>query len=310
MSDKITELTSLPAATSADLLAIVQSSVGVTKKITVGNLFTSARVPVAATSAEVDTGTNNTKFVTPLGFASLRATSADVNTGTNTKKFITPKGLADSNYALLSEIPAAATSAEVVAGTVEDEYVSPKTLADAGVTTVGDATSAVAGKIRTAITSGVNVGDGVDRAVTPKALADSVFGQKNIAIQVLAGDGDVTSGDGQAYVRVPPALSGMNIIGVYGNLVGPSTTGFVAVQIARGRQTGAASANFTYSDVLSASRKLRIDEDEYDSSDSVSAVIINTANDDLQPGDMLRVDIDTAGGGALGLNVNIVCQLP
>ncbi len=65
-------------------------------------------VPVKATGAEVNTGTNDTKFATPKAIEDsdyvktsavpVKATGAELNTGTNDAKFATPKALADSNY--------------------------------------------------------------------------------------------------------------------------------------------------------------------------------------------------------------------
>ena len=73
---------------------------------------------VAATGAEINTGSNNTKFATPLAIADsnlaflsdipsvpVKATGAEINTGTDDAKFATAKAIADSNIAFLSDIP-------------------------------------------------------------------------------------------------------------------------------------------------------------------------------------------------------------
>jgi hypothetical protein len=213
--------------------------------------------------------------------------------------------------ALLSgNIPSKATSAQIRTGTDDVKFATAKSLKDAGVVKISAATSAIAGKIETATAAETSTGTDAGIAVTPDGLAGStIFGARAIAIQVIDGETAITSGDGKAYVRVPPQLNGMNIVDVAANVVVKSTTGKPTIQLARGRQANATS-DFTYADVLSSSRKITIDVSEYDSKDAVSAVIINTANDDLATGDLLRVDVDIAGNPAKGLNLNIVCQLP
>lgn len=69
-----------------------------------------ASIPTKATGAEINTGTNDTKFATPKAIADsdiaflsdiptlpVKATGSEVNTGTNDTKFVTPKAVADSN---------------------------------------------------------------------------------------------------------------------------------------------------------------------------------------------------------------------
>lgn len=130
-----------------------------------------------------------------------------------------------------------------------------------------------------------------------------------IAWQVLDGATLLTTGDGKAYVRVPAALNGMNIIRVAASVIVKSTSGTPTVQVARGRQASPTS-DFTYSDVLSVGTLCTIDANEYDSSTATTAMVVNTANDDLATGDVLRIDVDGAGTGAKGLNVTIEAQLP
>ena len=62
---KISALTELAATPEVDdVLPIVDTSVGITKKITTANLLGGVVIPVKATGAELDTGTNDTKFAT------------------------------------------------------------------------------------------------------------------------------------------------------------------------------------------------------------------------------------------------------
>ena len=59
---KISELPAITSTGGSDVMPVVQS--GVTDKITVANLITSLGVPVKASGAELDTGTDNAKFAT------------------------------------------------------------------------------------------------------------------------------------------------------------------------------------------------------------------------------------------------------
>lgn len=77
--------------------------------------------------------------------------------------------------------------------------------------------------------------------------------------------------------------------------------------ITRGRQSSATS-DFTYVDMLST--PITIDANEYDSKDAATQPVINTANDDLATGDVIRIDVDVAGTGTKGLNVSLSFQLP
>ena len=81
-----------------------------------GNLENSGISKTPATSVEIDTGTENGKFVTPAGLADsylgsldidmikTPATSAEINTGTNNTKYVTPVGLEESYYGLIHVI--------------------------------------------------------------------------------------------------------------------------------------------------------------------------------------------------------------
>lgn len=95
---------------------------------------------VVATGAEVDTGTNDTKMVTPKAMEDssyaktsaipVKATGAEINTGTDDAKFATSKAIADSNVAFVSDIPVKASGAEVDTGTDDAKFVTPKAMED------------------------------------------------------------------------------------------------------------------------------------------------------------------------------------
>lgn len=132
--------------------------------------------------------------------------------------------------------------------------------------------------------------------------------KRSIGIQVTDGSSAIETGDGKAYFRVPAILDGYELVDVEASVTAPSTSGTVDIQIARGRQSGATSAH-SFVDMLST--VLTIDANEYDSKDASTAHVINTSNDDLGEGDLLRVDLDSIGSGPSAvLSVNLTFQKP
>ena len=94
MSDaRITALDALGATPNdADILAIVDDVAGTatTKKVTVSNLLGGVVVPVKATGAEINTGTDDAKFATALALANSKYFKSD-ETETLTNKRITKR---------------------------------------------------------------------------------------------------------------------------------------------------------------------------------------------------------------------------
>ena len=109
----------------------------------------------------------------------------------------------------------------------------------------------------------------------------------------------LTVGDGAAFFTVPLALNGMNLVSMATALTTVSSSGLPTVQIANVTQ-GA--------DMLST--KCSIDAGELTSYTALTPAVIDTANDDVATGDLLRFDIDVAGTGAKGLQVILEFQLP
>lgn len=178
---------------------------------------------------------------------------------------------------------------------------------DDSLVVTSDISAATASGSFLASTSDTNTGTATNKVVTPDGLAGSVIGTKNISIQVIDAATTLTTGDGKAYFRVPAELNGMNIVGVAASVLAKSTSGTPTVQIARGRQSNATTAH-SFVDVLSTA--ITIDANEFDSKDATTAAVINTSNDDLATGDLIRVDVDTAGTGTTGLFVTISARLP
>lgn len=169
------------------------------------------------------------------------------------------------------------------------------------------ASDTATGVVELATIAETDTGTDATRAVTPDGLSGSVYGTKITAIQVIDGATTLSTGDGKAYFRIPSALNGMNLVSCGANVLTKSTSGTPTIQIARGRQANATSA-FTFADMLST--RITIDANEYDSKDAATAAVIDTANDDVATGDMIRIDVDVAGTGTTGLNVTLSFRTP
>lgn len=152
----------------------------------------------------------------------------------------------------------------------------------------------------TASVSETSAGTETAKAVTPDGLAGSRYGTAVITILVSDPNGSaITTGDGKAYFRVPSTLNGMNLVAVAAALTTVSSSGTPTIQIHNLTQAA---------DMLST--RITIDASETDSSTAAAAAVIDTGNDDVVTGDMLRIDIDVAGTGAKGLMVEMQFQMP
>lgn len=211
--------------------------------------------------------------------------------------------MADSKISALSSLGATPDNADEIAVVDKSD-----TSQGAGGTTkkvpystfVPAATTSTPGRVELSTTAEVSGGTNTNTAVTPDALAGSIFGTQVISIQVTDPNGDaLTTGDGKAYFRVPSTLNGMDLVAVAAHVTTASTSGLPEVQI----------HNVTDAvDILSTT--LTIDANEKDSSTALTAAVINTANDDVATGDELRIDVDTAGTGTKGLIVELQFRLP
>ena len=124
---------------------------------------------------------------------------------------------------------------------------------------------------------------------------DEIILSKGFCMPSFECDTSVTVGDGKVGFSVPAEMNGMNLKSVLvsvGNAKG--ITGTTEVQIRRKRAG---------SDVDMLSTKITVG-DEWHASDGV----INTANDDLQTGDVLYADIDQIHSGTAPLGLSVVCM--
>lgn len=116
-----------------------------------------------------------------------------------------------------------------------------------------------------------------------------------------SGSLQLSTGDSKAVIRVGPEMDGMNLTAVGASVSNPSSAGAVSVQMRRVR--GGVSA-----DMLSTA--ITIDENETDTITAATAAVIDTTSDDVETGDQVHIDIDSAGTNVLGLVVSFTFENP
>jgi hypothetical protein len=152
-----------------------------------------------------------------------------------------------------------------------------------------------------ATTAEIDTGDDTGRVITPKALADSNFGERVIQMVVVDFATALTTGDGKFYFHVPSTLNGFNIVDVHAEVITVATGSTIIIDL----------YNVTHSaDILSTN--LTIDASESGSDTAAAAAAIDTGEDDLATNDVIRVDIDQIGSSntGVGLIVTLICRLP
>ena len=148
----------------------------------------------------------------------------------------------------------------------------------------------------------VNTGTETAKAISPDSLAGSHLGEKGFSVALIASDTDVAVADGVYAFCVPASMANMDIIACVATVHTAGTTSTTDIQIRRRRDT-------TDVDVLST--KLTIDTGETSSITAVNPFVVNTANDDLDEGDLIFIDIDAISTTApKGLFVTVMAQLP
>uniref|UniRef100_A0A6M3J0T0 Putative tail fiber protein n=1 Tax=viral metagenome TaxID=1070528 RepID=A0A6M3J0T0_9ZZZZ len=176
------------------------------------------------------------------------------------------------------------------------------TIASGDVTAgVAASSTTVAGKVELAIASEVNTGTSATLAVTPDSLAGSVFGTKTMILKIMAETTVVTSGDGKMYFTIPVEFNGMDLVSVGAHVyTADDAADAITVDI----------YNFTdSSDMLSTA--ITIDGSETDTTTAAAPAVIDTGEDDVVTGDVIRIDVTTyAGDNAAGLEIRLGFRLP
>ena len=169
----------------------------------------------------------------------------------------------------------------------------------------GDTASTTAkGIVELAINTEINTGTSATLAVTPDALAGSIFGEKIVYIKVLDNVTALTTGDGKAYITIPDNLNGMNLVDADIAVYTTSSSGNPTVQLHNLDYSGGAQ------DMLSTRMTIDAGGAELSSYTAATPPVINSSYDDVATGDRIRIDVDVAGTGTKGLDVILTFQLP
>lgn len=153
--------------------------------------------------------------------------------------------------------------------------------------------SKVSGASFTALAS-IPSGAGDIPAANAKAIT-----RKAIVLKVINDTDTLSIGDAKMYFTIPPELNGMNLVDADAHVYTASTSGTPTIQIHNLTDT---------EDMLST--RITIDANETDSSTAAAAPVIDTDHDDVATADVLRVDVDVAGTGTIGLEVRLAFQTP
>lgn len=173
---------------------------------------------------------------------------------------------------------------------------------------VAAATTSAQGASELATSAETTTGSDTTRTITPDGLRGSDYG-KRIGQFICVGSATaLTTGDGkgEVFYRVPSELNGWDLVGVAAAVDTVSSSGTPTFQVRRRRLTSATAT----SDADMLSTAITIDASEFDSKDATTAAVINTSNDDLQTGDRIFADCDTAGTGTKGMSITLVFKKP
>lgn len=175
--------------------------------------------------------------------------------------------------------------------------------------TYRSASDTTTGAVELATAAETTTGTDATRAVTPDGLAGSEFGKRTVSVLLsgsASGDSALATGDGLAAVPVDTTLNGMNLVAIKAYVSTVSSSGAPLFQVRRSRRSSATAR--TTVDMLTTG--VSIDANEFESADATTAAVINTSNDDVQTGDILLFDCDTAGTGTKGAQILLTFQLP
>lgn len=161
---------------------------------------------------------------------------------------------------------------------------------------IGTASDTAQGVVELAIASEINTGTSTSLAVSPDGLAGSYAGTKSVSIQVFDGTTNVATGDGKAYITIPEALNGMNLVRAQATVVTAGTTNATTIMIHNKTDT---------QDMLSGAISIA-------SGGTVATVgTVNASFDDVATNDVLRIDVDSVSTTPpQGLQVVLEFRLP
>lgn len=258
----------------------------------------------AAIRAAIGAGTGGgtvTASGSPSSGYLAKWTSATDLTKTDLSGDVTTSGgvattIANSAVTLAKIANAAANSRWLGAGAAGSGGAYTENTFGNGLTVSGTALA-----VNYAAASDLNTGTDTVKAINSDVLAGSNHGIRYIAV-ALNGTTALTTSE-KGYVRIPAALTGMNLVTVAAS-VGTGAAG----------SSSSGDPTFTVKNVTDGnqmlSTSLTVDANEYTSATAAIAAAINASFDDVVTDDLIEVACTTAGTGTTYATVTLGFQLP
>jgi hypothetical protein len=198
--------TALPnAKTDFDLNTLIASSFQNQQGLDINAIAAKVGINSSADTNSLDYKINNISTL-------VVATGAEVNTGTDNVKYVTPKAIVDSNVALVADIPVKATGAEANTGTNDAKFLTPLAY-DTARTTVTAYTPAGAGTTTIDLSKGNIFRVTMPAATQTLAISNATTGQEFVVeIVNVSSQGALTWFSTITWARdgAAPALTGVN----------------------------------------------------------------------------------------------------
>lgn len=118
-------------------------------------------------------------------------------------------------------------------------------------------------------------------------------------LKIMGDTQTVSTGDNKLVFLIEEDMGALSLIHAHAYVTTVSSSGLVTVQIRNVTQTA---------DMLTT--KITIDQSEFSSYFAATQPVIDTANDDVDVGDRIAIDVDVAGTGAKGLGVILWFGVP
>ena len=290
------------ATADQDISGIGTNSTAITN-IETKTDFISVTQNVDLDTMESNIATNNSKvsYTDGTKVAGIEA-GADV---TDTANVTSAGALMDSELTSIADVKALDQSvvsgaSPTFAATNMTDGTDKNFISDAEAVVLGNTSNTNTGDEVALIASEINTGTDTDKYATADALAGSYVGTARVVISVTPDNIDVVTGDNQARTYIPTSVGGMNLVGVHAYVVTAGTTNTTDVQIHNLTQAA---------DMLSTVST--IDSGETSSRTAATPAVIDTANDDVAAGDIIRIDIDAASTvPPEGLYIELEFRLP
>ena len=164
---------------------------------------------------------------------------------------------------------------------------------------INDGSTSTKGKVQLATYTETTTGTDTAKTLTPSGFSHSDYGKRSMQVKILDDSTLLTTGEGKLILCIQSEFNGYNLVGAQAYVTTPSSSGLPSIGI----------RNVTDA-VEMLSVNITINVSGYTSYAATTPPTIDTAHGDVATGDLIAVDIDTAGTGTKGLGVILSFQLP